>query len=60
MSRHEQLIELANRAVDNLFGDLSVSKSETRDSLGEVKDNIESMIEYLTEDIQNEAEKDDY
>lgn len=53
---HGELLDAANAAVNKLFGDTSVPKRKTRESLEEIQSNIEGMIDALTEEIKNEEE----
>lgn len=48
-SKHEQLETVAMNAIDSLNSDLSVSSSETRQSLMGLKNHIEILIEAIDE-----------
>lgn len=54
---NEQLVDAANAAVNKVFGDTSVSKRETRDALEEIRSNIDSLIDVLSDEIANEEEE---
>lgn len=45
--RHEQMIENAMRAIDDVFSDASVSKEQTLDDLKHLRSEIEIKIETL-------------
>jgi hypothetical protein len=48
MSReHVDLFEAAKKALNDLFSDRSVAQAETRDSLEELRDEIDSMLDTL-------------
>jgi hypothetical protein len=44
---NDELIEAAKKAITDLFGDTSVSKSTTRENLNELISEIEIMIDTL-------------
>ena len=44
---HENLVDAAKEAIQNLFGDTSVPQSTTRESLKDLIDEIKMMIETL-------------
>jgi hypothetical protein len=44
---HMQLMENAKVAIDKVFGDTSVSQATTRDSLEELRDEIEMKLESI-------------
>jgi hypothetical protein len=53
---HLRFLEEAERAADKLHTDTSVSKAETKDSLEQLRDHINTLIEAVTEDGHEEAE----
>ena len=53
MIKHELLKKKALDAVEELFGDTSVSQDQTRDSLNEIKDEINHRLDAIAAD-QNE------
>lgn len=44
---NEELLEEAKKAIDKLFGDMSVLKSETRTNLNDLIEYIEVMLDSL-------------
>lgn len=50
MSDHEALKDAARNAVQALHGDTSVSQAQTRESLEEIRDEINDMLESLPDD----------
>lgn len=50
MTYHERLLKAAKEACDKLFSDRTVSPSECRDSLRDVKEHIEMKIAALEVD----------
>ncbi len=53
MASHEKLVEDASRAIQQVFGDDSVSKSQTVESLESLKEEIEDMISTI--DVDDEG-----
>ena len=47
---HKDLVQLAKDAINNVFSDTSVSRSQTRESLEELRDDIEINLQVLEED----------
>jgi hypothetical protein len=47
---NEELYEEAMNAISKLFGDISVSRSETKSNLNDLIGEIETMLETLEED----------
>ena len=47
---HNKRIETAKRAIDKVFSDVSVTKTEMRENLKEIINYAEVMIEALGED----------
>ncbi len=45
MSNHEQLLEDAKKAADKLFSDTSVALSETKASLRDLREHIDTLID---------------
>jgi hypothetical protein len=50
MSSHDDLVEKAKEAVNRVFGDRSVSRTETKESLGDIVSDIEIMLDTLEDD----------
>lgn len=44
---HDELIERAKQAINRVFGDQSVSKETTRESLKDLQDEIDIMLDTL-------------
>jgi len=44
---HEDLVELAKAAITKVFSDQSVDRSTTRESLRDLRDDIDTMLETL-------------
>lgn len=53
---HKELILLAKRAIDEVFGDTSVPASQTLEDLEELTSYISIMIDGIRGDIKREAE----
>ena len=51
---HERLLERAKLALEDLFGDTTVPKSRTVESLEEVQGEIETMIQSVRESSDKE------
>jgi len=47
---HKELLDDAKDAIDKLFSDQSVGRSTTRESLEELKDEIETKLDALDSD----------
>lgn len=47
---HDELLEAAKTALNAVFGDQSVSQAKTRESLHELRGDIDVMLDTLTED----------
>jgi hypothetical protein len=47
MSNNELLLKAAKDALNNLFSDTSVDKEVCRENLGELRDEIDSLLESL-------------
>jgi hypothetical protein len=50
MDAHEELLEDAKKAADKVFGDTSVSRSKTKESLNDLVSHIEDMLVTLKND----------
>ncbi len=50
---HKNLVNLAIRAIDEVFGDTSVSQEDTLDSLASLKDFIQMNMNAIEEDLRN-------
>ena len=50
MSKHDNLVEAAKEAVNKVFGDQSVSRATTRESLEEIAGDIEILLDSLGSD----------
>jgi hypothetical protein len=50
MDGHEELLETAKRAINAVFGDTSVSRGQTRESMKELRDEIDTMLEAMDEE----------
>lgn len=48
-------LKKAEQAIDEIFGDTRVSKSETLDALEELASNLDVKIDLLRSDIDNES-----
>ena len=44
--------ETAKKAIDEIFADLSVSQEETRDTLKELRDELDILIDAITCDLK--------
>lgn len=55
MSIHEQLLEKAEKAIDAVFSDQSISREATKDSLESLMEHIQSMIDTLDEDEEENS-----
>jgi len=55
MPKRDGLVDAAKAAIDEVFGDTSVSKEQTLDRMNELSNHIESSISCLEEDIKREA-----
>lgn len=51
--KHKALVGLAERAIDKVFGDTSVSQEETLESLDALKDSIQSCMMAIEEDLRS-------
>lgn len=49
---HAALVEEAREALAAVFGDSSVSQTQTLESLEELKDEIENYVEGIEEDLK--------
>jgi len=47
---HDELLEAAKKAATALFSDQSVSRSQTRDSLRDLRDEIDVMLDTLRDE----------
>lgn len=47
MPKHAQLLKAAVEAADELFGDTSVSRAKTRESLADLAGHIAAMLDTL-------------
>lgn len=47
--KHEELLEKAREAIDRVFGDTSVSQSQTRESLEDLRSHIRIQLDTLEE-----------
>lgn len=56
LSTHETLCELAKDAIDRVHADTSVPKSRTRDSIRDLWDHCDTVLEALSETGHEEAE----
>lgn len=56
-SKHKELVEKARKAIQDVFGDQSVSQSETLSSLEGLQADIDAMV--MTLGGYEEAERDD-
>ena len=55
MTHHEKLKKEAQDALKRLFSDLTVSANDTKDSLIELREEIDVMVEAIEIDIQKES-----
>ncbi len=58
-SSHKKLLEEAKMAATRLFSDRSVSIAETRDSLRDLREHIDVMIDALESSVEDGGDKDD-
>ena len=49
---HEKLLEEAKAATDELFGDTSVPRSQTRESLCDLRGHINDLLDTLKDDAE--------
>jgi hypothetical protein len=47
MTKHEELVEAAKKAITAVFSDQSVGQATTRESLKDLRDEIEVMLDTL-------------
>lgn len=52
MSRHEQLVDAAEKAITELFGDKSVSLDRTLEDLLDLENDINTMVDALRDDLK--------
>ncbi len=45
--KHDELVETAKQAINKVFGDRSVSGKQTKESLKELRDEIEIILDTL-------------
>lgn len=57
---HEDLVEKAKNAIDKVFGDKSVDRPTTRESLEELSSHIEAQLNTLDDDDEDNLEDDEY
>jgi hypothetical protein len=50
MGKHEKLFEMAKRAIQQLFGDRTVSSEKTIESLEALREEIDALVAALRED----------
>ena len=48
---HEQLKNAVSEALDSLYGDTSVPRSTTKNSLEELREDIDLLLETLDDDV---------
>jgi hypothetical protein len=46
---HDELVEAAEEAINKVFGDTSVSRSETKESLNSIIGHINTMLDTLSD-----------
>lgn len=56
---HFNLVEAANEAINRVFDDTLIPKSQTRESLEELRSNIDSLISRMILETLNKAEAAD-
>ena len=44
---HDELVEAAKQAINSVFGDTSVDRSQTKESLKDLKDEIDILLDTL-------------
>jgi hypothetical protein len=54
MPKKDLLVEAAKRAIDNVFGDVSVSKEKTVERMEELLDAVQGPLQCLRADIRRE------
>lgn len=52
MSKHQDLVDAAEKAIDELFSDQSVSLDRTMDDLRDLRSEIDIKIGALNEDLK--------
>jgi hypothetical protein len=50
MDEHEELLEAAKKAADAVFGDTSVPRSKTKESLNDLASHIQDQLDTLRND----------
>lgn len=58
MGRHETLCNQAKAAINEVYSDTLVSRSETLESLFDIREEINILIEAITEDMRAEAHEE--
>ena len=53
---HSDLIQAAEKAIDAVFGDRSVPAATTLESLGGLRDHIDSSMDALREDLERDGD----
>jgi len=51
MPEHERKKEAVTRAIDTLYADTTVSQEQTRESLQELREEINTLIQTITAEI---------
>ncbi len=51
-ARHERLEKLAEQAIEDLFSHTGVTQEETRESLAELKSNIQNKLRCIEADLR--------
>jgi hypothetical protein len=57
MKSHDQIMGDAKDAIEELFSDTSVSQSQTREDLEELRDDINAKIEAINADLDRAHEE---
>lgn len=58
-SHHNRFVERATDAINNVFSDTSVTKSQTKRSLTDLRNEINELLEQLGNVGQDESDFDD-
>ena len=53
MSHHIELVKQAEAAIDKVFNDKSVGQNTTRESLEELRDEINALLDSLEDDAED-------
>jgi hypothetical protein len=57
MPKKDELVDAAKEAIDEVFGDTSVSKETTMERMKDLRSHIDDSMTSLREDIKREEEE---